>query len=91
MFHIAKPAKLGGRARFDGSRHASGLLMLAAGAAIALVGTPTGMQAAEPMNPAPLPAPSAQDARTIEVTGNGEAHVAPDVASLNLAIQHHWR
>jgi uncharacterized protein len=89
MFHIAKPAKFGGRARFGGSRHASGLLMLAAGVAIALVGTPTGMQAAEPMNPAPLPAPSAQDARTIEVTGNGEAHVAPDVASLNLAIETH--
>jgi len=63
--------------------------MLVAGVAIALVGTPIGVQAAGPMNPAPLPAPPAQDARTIEVTGNGEAHVAPDVASLNLAIETH--
>ena len=30
-----------------------------------------------------------KSARTIEVTGNGEAHVAPDVASLNLAIETH--
>jgi uncharacterized protein len=88
MLHIAKPAKLGGLERFSGSRHANGL-MLVAGVAIALVGTPIGMQAAEPMNPAPLPAPSAQESRTIEVTGNGEAHVAPDVASLNLAIETH--
>ena len=90
ILHIAKPAKLGGRERFGGSRcRASGLLMMVAGLAIAFVLTPAGAQAAGPMNPAPLPAPPPQEARTIEVTGNGEAHVAPDVASLNLAIETH--
>ena len=89
MLHIAKPAKLGGRARFGGSRRASGLLMPMVGVAIALVGTPVGVQAAGPKNPAPLPSPAPQESRTIEVTGNGEAHVAPDVASLNLAIETH--
>ena len=63
--------------------------MLVAGLAIAFVQTPAGAQAAGPMNPAPLPAQPPQEARTIEVTGNGEAHVAPDVASLNLAIETH--
>ena len=90
ILHIAKPAKLGGRERFGGSRRrASGLLMMVAGLAIAFVQTPAGAQAAGPMNPAPLPAQPPQEARTIEVTGNGEAHVAPDVASLNLAIETH--
>ncbi len=42
-----------------------------------------------PLNPAPVVASQAQPARTIEVTGNGEAHVAPDVATLNLAIETH--
>jgi uncharacterized protein YggE len=91
MLRIAKP---GGRARLAGSRRrASGLLMLMAAVAIALVVTPAAAPAAEPINPAPLPpalpAPPPQGARTIEVTGNGEAHVAPDVASLNLAIETH--
>jgi len=63
--------------------------MMVAGLAIAFVQTPAGAQAAGPMNPAPLPAQPPQEARTIEVTGNGEAHVAPDVASLNLAIETH--
>jgi len=85
--HIAKP---GERARFAGSRRrTSGLLVLVAGVAIVLVTTPASAPAAGPMNPAPLPAPAPQDSRTIEVTGNGEAHVAPDVASLNLAIETH--
>jgi hypothetical protein len=64
--------------------------MLLAGVAIALAGMRVGAQAEEgAMNPAPLPASPSQDSRTIEVTGNGEAHVAPDVASLNLAIETH--
>jgi uncharacterized protein len=63
--------------------------MLLAGVAIALAGMRVGAQAEEgAMNP-PLPASPSQDSRTIEVTGNGEAHVAPDVASLNLAIETH--
>jgi uncharacterized protein len=88
MLHIAKP---GAGARCGGSRcRASGLLMLLAGVAIALAGMRVGAQAEEgAMNPAPLPASPSQDSRTIEVTGNGEAHVAPDVASLNLAIETH--
>jgi uncharacterized protein len=82
--HIAEP---GGRARFaGGSRRARGLLILVAGA---LIMTPAGAPGAGPINPPPLQAAQAQDSRTIEVTGNGEAHVAPDVASLNLAIETH--
>ena len=42
-----------------------------------------------PLNPAPVVASQTQPPRTIEVTGNGEAHVAPDVATLNLAIETH--
>ncbi len=90
--HIAEP---GGRARLAGNRRrASGLLTLVAGVSIAFIMTPAGAPAAEPINPAPLPPapllpPPPQSARTIEVTGNGEAHVAPDVASLNLAIETH--
>src|SRR5581483_228481 len=37
-------------------------------------------------SPAPVPL---NHSRTIEVSGNGEAHVAPDVAFLNLAIETH--
>jgi uncharacterized protein YggE len=91
--HIAEP---GGRARFAGNRRrARGLLMLVAGVAIVFSMTPVGV-AAGPMNPAPLPLPSPSPQppplprlRTIEVAGTGEAHVAPDVASLNLAIETH--
>ncbi|MGH7914873.1 MAG: SIMPL domain-containing protein, partial [Candidatus Binataceae bacterium] len=83
--HIAEP---GERARFTGNRRrVSGLLVLVAGVAIALVMIPSGTPAAEPMNPAPAHAPQPQGSRTIEVTGSGEAHVTPDVASLNLAIE----
>ncbi len=91
--HIAEP---GGRARFAGNRRRPcGFLMLAAGVAIAFLMTPMGATAAGPMSPAPLPLPpqspppQTQGSRTIEVTGSGEAHVAPDVASLNLAIETH--
>jgi uncharacterized protein len=87
ILHIAE---LGGRPRFASyRRRASGSLMLAAGIAIAFVMTPARVPAEEPMNPAPLPSPSPQGSRTVEVTGTGEAHVAPDVASLNLAIETH--
>jgi len=48
-----------------------------------------GAPATGPLNPAPPAVSQAQPARTIEVTGNGEAHVAPDVATLNLAIETH--
>jgi uncharacterized protein len=93
MVHSARPASLTNsddRARFAGyRRRASSLLVLMAVVAIALAMTPAGAPAAEPINPAPLPPPPPQGARTIEVTGNGEAHVAPDVASLNLAIETH--
>jgi uncharacterized protein len=85
--HIAEP---GGRARFAvNRRRASRLLMLAASAAVALLMMPAGAPAAGPMSPAPLPQTPPQGSRTIEVTGTGEAHVAPDVASLNLAIETH--
>jgi uncharacterized protein YggE len=85
--HIANP---GGRARSAGNRRRkSGLLMLMAGVAIALATAPAGVRAEGPMNPAPLPTSPPQGMRTVEVTGNGEAHVAPDVASLNLAIETH--
>ncbi|HVA41112.1 MAG TPA: SIMPL domain-containing protein [Candidatus Binataceae bacterium] len=85
--HFAEP---GGRARFAGNRRrARGLLMLVAGVAIALVMTPAGAPAQGPANPAPLQTPQPQGSRTIQVTGSGEAHVAPDVASLNLAIETH--
>lgn len=84
--HIAEP---GGRARFAGeSRRAAGLLILVAGVLIFLM-PPAGALAAGPMTPPPLQAAQAQGPRTIEVTGNGAAHVAPDVASLNLAIETH--
>jgi hypothetical protein len=86
-----------GRARAGagrGSRDAGGLLLFCAGAAaVALAAMPAAAlaaQAAAPFIPAPLPgSPPPQSARTIEVTGNGEAHVAPDVASLNLVIETH--
>ncbi len=87
LLHISEPSE---RARLTGSlRRISDLFVLVAGVAIALAVTPASAPAAGPMNPAPLAAPQPQDARTIEVTGNGEAHVAPDVATLNLAIETH--
>jgi uncharacterized protein len=86
LLHIAKFDE---RARLAVSRRASGLLALAVGVAIALAIMPASAPAAGPMNPAPLAFSPQQGARTIEVTGNGEAHVAPDVASLNLAIETH--
>jgi uncharacterized protein len=67
-------------------------LFCAGAAAIALAAMPAvapAAPAAGPLNPAPLAPPAPQGPRTIEVTGNGEAHVAPDVASLNLAIETH--
>ena len=84
-------AEFGERARFAGNRRRKGgFLMPVAGVAIALVMTPAGAPAAEPINPAPLQASQPQGgSRTIQVTGSGEAHVAPDVASLNLAIETH--
>jgi uncharacterized protein len=85
--HIAQSGK-GARIAVN-RRRASGPLMLLAGAAVALLMTPARAPAAGPMHPAPLPQPSVQGSRTIEVTGTGEAHVAPDVASLNLAIETH--
>jgi uncharacterized protein len=93
--HMAEP---GGWARSAGNRRrARGFLMLVAGVAIAFLMTPVAAPAAGPMNPAPLqpssptplPPSRPQRSRTIEVTGSGEAHVAPDVASLNLAIETH--
>ena len=89
---IVHVATTGERARFAGGRRPASdfLVLLAAGVAIALVMTPARASAAAPLNPAPMPVYSApQGPRTIEVTGNGEAHVAPDVASLNLAIETH--
>jgi uncharacterized protein YggE len=88
--HIAEPANSGGWARNAGIRsRTSVLLPLVAGIAITSLLSLAGAQAAGPMNPAPLPSPAPQESRTIEVTGSGEAHVAPDVASLNLAIETH--
>jgi uncharacterized protein YggE len=89
--HIAEH---GGRTRFAGNRRrARGLLMLVAGFAIVFLMMPASAPAEGPMNPAPLPPPSPLPQglrmRTIEVTGSGEARVAPDVASLNLAIETH--
>jgi uncharacterized protein YggE len=60
-------------------------------AAALLITAPAGAIAARVLPPPPPP-PAAQNhpaARTIEVTGNGEAHVAPDIAFLNLAIETH--
>jgi len=87
-------AELGERAGFAGNRrHARALLMLVASLAIAF-SMPSSVPAQGPMNPTPLPPPPTPQPqgpriRTIEVTGSGEAHVAPDVASLNLAIETH--
>jgi uncharacterized protein len=95
--HIAEPGR---RARSAGNRRrARGFLVLVAGFAIAFLMMPANAPAAGPMSPAPLPPspptplppppPQPQRSRTIEVTASGEAHVAPDVASLNLAIETH--
>jgi uncharacterized protein YggE len=80
-------AEFGGRARFTGKiRRAVGLTIVAGALSIVM---PARAPAEEPTNPPPIQAPQPQGSRTIEVTGNGEAHVTPDVASLNLAIETH--
>lgn len=67
---------------------------VAALAAALLVAAPAGAIGARTL-PTPAPPPPAAPpqthpvSRTIEVTGNGEAHVAPDLAFLNLAIETH--
>jgi uncharacterized protein len=89
MLHIAKAAKPSERSRFGAGRRASGLFILVTVISVALILVPASVHAAGPINPAPFPSPAPQESRTIEVTGNGEARVAPDVASLNLAIETH--
>jgi uncharacterized protein YggE len=80
-------AEFGGRARFTGKiRRAVGLTIVAV---VFSVMMPARAPAEEPTNPPPIHASQPQGSRTIEVTGNGEAHVTPDVASLNLAIETH--
>jgi uncharacterized protein len=80
-------AEFGGRARFASKiRRAVGLTIVAGALSIVM---PARAPAEEPTNPPPIQAPQPQGSRTIEVTGNGEAHVTPDVASLNLAIETH--
>jgi uncharacterized protein YggE len=80
-------AEFGGRARFTSKiRRAVGLTIVAGALSIVM---PARAPAEEPTNPPPIQAPQPQGSRTIEVTGNGEAHVTPDVASLNLAIETH--
>jgi uncharacterized protein YggE len=80
-------AEFGGRARFTGKiRRAVGLTIVAGALSIVM---PARAPAEEPTNPPPIQASQTQSSRTIEVTGNGEAHVTPDVASLNLAIETH--
>jgi uncharacterized protein YggE len=90
LLHIAGSGRaLAGAVR--ARRGSVGLLLFCAcAAALALAAMPAGAPAAAPLNPAPPAALAAQQGpRTIEVTSNGEAHVAPDVASLNLAIETH--
>jgi uncharacterized protein len=83
---IAEPD---GPARFaENRRRKTGLPIVVALAAVALM-LPSRAPAAGPMNPASVPSGQAQAAHTIQVSGSGEAHVAPDVASLNLAIETH--
>jgi uncharacterized protein YggE len=80
-------AEFGGRARFTSKiRRAVGLTIVAGALSIVM---PARAPAEEPTNPPPIQASQTQSSRTIEVTGNGEAHVTPDVASLNLAIETH--
>lgn len=63
---------------------------VAAFAAALLITAPAGAIAAHALPPPPTPAPQAHPAaRTLEVTGTGEAHVAPNLAFLNLAIETH--
>lgn len=65
---------------------------VAAFAAALLITAPAGAIAARALPPPLPPNPPPQGnppARTLEVTGNGEAHVAPDLAFLNLAIETH--
>jgi uncharacterized protein len=66
--------------------------LVAAIAAALLITAPAGAIAARALPPPPSPGPAPQGhpmARTLEVTGNGEAHVAPNLAFLNLAIETH--
>jgi uncharacterized protein YggE len=80
-------AEFGGRARFTGKiLRAVGLTIVAGALSIVM---PARAPAEEPTNPPPIQASQTQSSRTIAVTGNGEAHVTPDVASLNLAIETH--
>src|SRR6202022_3923561 len=80
-------AEFGRRARFTGKIRRAVDFTIVAGAFFIM--TPTRAPAEEPINPPPVQASQPQGSRTIEVTGNGEAHVTPDVASLNLAIETH--
>ena len=80
-------AEFGGRARFIGKIRRAVDLTIVTGAIFIMM--PARAPAEEPTNPPPIQAPQPQGSRTIEVTGNGEAHVTPDVASLNLAIETH--
>jgi uncharacterized protein YggE len=74
-------------------RVCAGALFVALAAALALASAASafaGAPASAPINPAPALSQPAQSApRTIQVSGSGEAHVAPDVASLNIAIETH--
>jgi hypothetical protein len=80
-------AQFDGRARFIRKIRRAVDLTIVAGAFFIM--TPARAPAEEPTNPPPVQASQPQGSRTIEVTGNGEAHVTPDVASLNLAIETH--
>jgi uncharacterized protein YggE len=65
---------------------------IAALAAALLITGPAGAIAARALPPPSPPAHPPQahpSTRTLEVTGNGEAHVAPNLAFLNLAIETH--
>ena len=84
LLHIAHPYRQG--------RFAKPARFVAAIAAALLITAPAGAIAARALPPPPPPglAPQAHPrARTLEVTGNGEAHVAPNLAFLNLAIETH--
>lgn len=65
---------------------AAGNCLVAAFVAGLFMMMPAGVLAAPAMPP---PSGGHQASRTIQVTGNGEARVAPDLASLNLAIETH--
>ncbi|HVA39379.1 MAG TPA: SIMPL domain-containing protein, partial [Candidatus Binataceae bacterium] len=79
---------LAGRAARN--RFAGAGRLAAALAACLFIMMPAGALAARERLEPPAPAPQNHHRpRTIEVTGNGEAHVAPDLAYLNLAIETH--